>query len=93
MKPVLVDEQCCTNMTPQNLLKGEYSMANKNKSVFGIYPSRSAVENGVSALKTSGFQHSDVSILLPENLGSRKSRPRRTPRLQKAPQPVLARER
>jgi hypothetical protein len=72
MKPVLVDEQCCTNMTPQNLLKGEYSMANKNKSVFGIYPSRSAVENGVSALKTSGFQHSDVSILLPENLGSKE---------------------
>jgi hypothetical protein len=51
---------------------GEYSMANKNKSVFGIYSSRSAVENAVSALKSAGFQHSDVSVLLPENLGSKE---------------------
>jgi hypothetical protein len=48
------------------------SMANKNKSVFGIYSSRSAVENAVSTLKSSGFQHSDVSVLLPENLGSKE---------------------
>ena len=47
-------------------------MANKNKSVFGIYSSRSAVENAVSALKSAGFQHSDVSVLLPENLGSKE---------------------
>jgi hypothetical protein len=72
MKPVLVDERCYTTMTPQNLFNGEYSMANKNKSVFGIYSSRSAVENAVSALKSSGFQHSDVSILLPENLASKE---------------------
>jgi hypothetical protein len=51
---------------------GGYSMANKNKSVFGIYSSRSAVENAVSALKSAGFQHSDVSVLLPENLGSKE---------------------
>lgn len=44
----------------------------KNKSVFGIYSSRSAVENAVLALKDSGFQHSDVSVLLPENLGSKE---------------------
>jgi Protein of unknown function (DUF3341) len=44
----------------------------KNKSVFGIYPSRSAVENAVLALKDAGFQHSDVSVLLPENLGNRE---------------------
>jgi hypothetical protein len=48
------------------------SMANKNKSVFGIYSSRSAVDNAVSALKSTGFQHSDVSVLLPENLGSKE---------------------
>ena len=47
-------------------------MANKNKSVFGIYSSRSAVENAVSALKGAGFQHSNVSVLLPENLGSKE---------------------
>ncbi len=47
-------------------------MANKNKSVFGIYSSRSSVENAVTTLKDSGFQHSDVSVLLPENLGSKE---------------------
>jgi len=44
----------------------------KNKSVFGIYSSRSGVENAVTALKDAGFQHSDVSVLLPENLGNRE---------------------
>jgi hypothetical protein len=44
----------------------------KNKSVFGIYSSRSAVENAVLALKNAGFQQSDVSVLLPENLGNRE---------------------
>ncbi len=44
----------------------------KNKSVFGIYSSRSGVENAVVALKESGFLHSDVSVLLPENLGSKE---------------------
>jgi hypothetical protein len=44
----------------------------KDKSVFGIYSSRSAVENAVVALKDAGFPHSDVSVLLPENLGSKE---------------------
>jgi hypothetical protein len=47
-------------------------MTNKNKFVFGIYSNRSAVESAVSALKSAGFQHSDVSVLLPENLGSKE---------------------
>jgi hypothetical protein len=49
----------------------EDSMA-KNKSVFGIYSSRSAVENVVAAFKDAGFQQSDISVLLPENLGSKE---------------------
>src|ERR1700726_4611199 len=44
----------------------------KNKSVVGISSSRSGVENAVVALKEAGFQHSDVSVLLPENLGSKE---------------------
>lgn len=44
----------------------------KNKSVFGIYSSRSGVENAVTALKDSGFSHTDVSVLLPENMGSKE---------------------
>jgi len=44
----------------------------KNKSVFGIYLTRSEVESAVSALRDAGFSSSDVSVLLPENLGSRE---------------------
>jgi hypothetical protein len=44
----------------------------KNKSVFGIYLTRSDVETAVTALKDVGFSTSDISVLLPENLGSRE---------------------
>jgi len=44
----------------------------KNKSVFGVYSSRAATENGLTALQNAGFASSDVSILLPENLGPRE---------------------
>jgi hypothetical protein len=44
----------------------------KNKSVFGIYSTRSELESAVSALKDAGFPNSDVSVLLPENLGSKQ---------------------
>jgi hypothetical protein len=44
----------------------------KNKSVLGIYTSRSAVESGITYLREAGFSNTDVSILLPENLGSKE---------------------
>jgi hypothetical protein len=44
----------------------------KNKSVFGIYSTRSEVESAVNALKDDGFSNSDVSVPLPENLGSKE---------------------
>jgi hypothetical protein len=44
----------------------------KNKSVLGIYSSRNAVEYAIGSLRDSGFSHSDVSVLLPENLGSKE---------------------
>ncbi len=40
-----------------------------NKIVFGIYPSRSAVENGITTLKDNGFRMSDISVLLPQDSG------------------------
>jgi hypothetical protein len=43
----------------------------KNKSVFGIYQTRSEVESAATALEDAGFSTSDVSVLLPENLGSK----------------------
>lgn len=42
----------------------------KNKSVFGMYSSRTNVESAVDAVKAAGFSSSDVSVLLPENIAS-----------------------
>jgi hypothetical protein len=44
---------------------------NKKTSVLGIYGSRQSVENAVDTFLKSGFATSDVSVLLPENLGSK----------------------
>jgi hypothetical protein len=44
----------------------------KDKSVLGIYATRSGVENAVVAFKDGGFTNSDISVLLPENLGSKE---------------------
>jgi hypothetical protein len=41
-----------------------------NKSVFGIYRSRSEVGSAVNALRDASFARSHISVLLPENLGS-----------------------
>jgi hypothetical protein len=43
----------------------------KNIAVFGIYPTYSGVESGVEALKAAGFRNTDISVLLPENVGSK----------------------
>lgn len=45
-------------------------MASKvKKSVWGIYGSRLALETAIDRLRESGFLSSDISVLLPENLG------------------------
>lgn len=36
-----------------------------HKSVFGIFDSRSALENTVDNLKTAGFRNTDISVLMP----------------------------
>jgi hypothetical protein len=46
-------------------------MAGKNTAVFGIYPSYTAVEIGVDALRDAGFRNADISALFPENAGTR----------------------
>ena len=46
-------------------------MSDKKTSVLGIYGSREAVERAVDSFLQSGFGTSDVSVLLPENLGSK----------------------
>jgi hypothetical protein len=47
-------------------------MSGKKVGVFGIYSSRTAVENATDSLVKSGFPTSDVSVLLPESLGGPK---------------------
>ena len=46
-------------------------MAGKNTAVFGIYATREAVEDTLVRLKEAGFRNEDVSVLLPENLGTK----------------------
>src|SRR5579862_6424446 len=46
-------------------------MAGKNTAVFGIYPLYEGVENGVDALKAAGFRNTDISVLFPENVGTK----------------------
>ncbi len=38
-------------------------------AVFGIYTTRRAIEDAVTALRDASFRSSDISILAPENLG------------------------
>src|SRR3984893_7476810 len=47
-------------------------MSGKKVGVFGIYSTRSAVENATESLIHAGFPVSDISVLLPEGLGGRK---------------------
>jgi hypothetical protein len=44
---------------------------NKKTSVLGIYNTRESVERAVDTFLKNGFTTSDVSILLPENLGGK----------------------
>jgi hypothetical protein len=42
-----------------------------NTAVFGIYASRAQVEAAVEQLSNAGFRATDISLLLPENLGTK----------------------
>src|SRR5687767_8579586 len=46
-------------------------MAGKNTAAFAIYPSQSTLENGVPALQNAGFRNEDISVLFPENEGTK----------------------
>jgi len=46
-------------------------MAGKNTSAFGIYPSRSAVEEAVDTMRAAGFRNTDISVLFPDNQGTK----------------------
>jgi len=42
-----------------------------NKSVFGIYRTRDDASRGVDTLRLAGFRNTDISALLPENVGTK----------------------
>jgi len=46
-------------------------MAGKNTAVFGIYQTRSHVENAVDTLLENQFRNEDISVLMPENNGTK----------------------
>jgi len=46
-------------------------MAGKNTAVFGIYRDRAHVETAVDTLLEEGFRSADVSVLLPDNVGTK----------------------
>jgi hypothetical protein len=46
-------------------------MAGKNTAVFGIYRDYAGVENAVDALKAAGYRNTDISVLFPENAGTK----------------------
>jgi hypothetical protein len=46
-------------------------MAGKNTAVYGIYPNYPSVEEAVDQLKAAGFRSEDISVLFPENVGSK----------------------
>ena len=47
-------------------------MAGKNTAVYGIYNSRDSVEDAVTELKSAGFRNTDISVLFPENMGTKE---------------------
>ncbi len=46
-------------------------MAGKNTAVFGIYDDRVHAEQGVDAFLENGYRNEDISVLLPENMGTK----------------------
>src|SRR5713101_3637317 len=46
-------------------------MAGKNTAVYGIYRSITQVEGAVDNLREQGFRNTDISVLLPENAGTK----------------------
>lgn len=46
-------------------------MAGKNTAVFAIYRDQISVGEGVDALKAAGFRNTDISVLFPENVGTK----------------------
>jgi hypothetical protein len=49
----------------------ETIMGGKNTAVFGIYSTYGMVESAVDDLRGAGFRNTDISVLFPENVGTK----------------------
>jgi hypothetical protein len=58
----------------------------KNEVVFGIYTSKSRLDDAVGALKNAGFSNTDVSILMPDSSGAGSASSLGTEKSSKAPE-------
>jgi hypothetical protein len=47
-------------------------MSSKNTAVFGVYPTRESADAAVDTLKSRGFRNTDISVLFPQNVGSKE---------------------
>src|SRR3979411_1029511 len=59
-----------SNHQPKKIREGEI-MASKNTAVYGIYRDRNHAEDAVDALVDNGFRSEDISVLMPENVGTK----------------------
>jgi hypothetical protein len=55
----------------KNTIQRSLAMAGKNTAAFGIYQTQGDVEYAVDALRAEGFRNTDVSVLFPENKGTK----------------------
>ena len=46
-------------------------MAGKNTAAFGIFPDEVSLRNGVETLQREGFRTEDISVLFPQNQGTK----------------------
>jgi hypothetical protein len=46
-------------------------MSGKNTAAFAIYPDQAMVAEAVDTLKNAGFRNTDISVLFPENAGTK----------------------
>lgn len=47
-------------------------MTSKNIAVFGVYPTHDSADLAVDTLRTKGFRPTDISVLFPQNAGSKE---------------------
>jgi Protein of unknown function (DUF3341) len=55
----------------QEIQERRTDMAGKNTAAFGIYHSEASVRNAVETLEREGFRTTDISVLFPENQGTK----------------------